>query len=241
MIGKPRENDPLRILFKAFRLFCIDLSIDLHGLVPVTDPRGGAHEYRLAVFLRILKGILHHLVGFRRRGGVEDHHLRELGEMSRILLCLGGDGARVICRQHHHPAFHTHIIQAHQRIRRHVQTHLLHGHQTPGSGVGCRPRHLHGHLLVGGPLHVDGAVVIFCYRLQHFAGGCSGVPCHQPDPGLHSPPGDGFVPHDQSFFHCYSSSVFYLLSSIFNLSITIPLTIPISTPAAMPEMQSTGR
>ena len=41
LIGKPRENDPLRILFKAFRLFCIDLSVDLHGLVPVTDPRGG--------------------------------------------------------------------------------------------------------------------------------------------------------------------------------------------------------
>ncbi len=213
-VRKPRENDPLRILFKAFRFFRVDLSVDLHGLIPVADPRGGPHKYRLAVFLRILKGVLHHFIGFRRRRGVKYHHLRELGEMPRVLLRLGGDGARIIRRQHNHPAFHAHIIQAHQRVRGYVQAHLLHGHQTPGTGVGRRSRHLHGYLLVGGPLHVDGTIIILCNGLQHLAGRRPGISCHQPDTGLHGSPGDRLIPHNQSFLHCYSSSIFYLPSSI---------------------------
>ena len=194
----PREDDPLlRILDKAFRLVLRVFRFVFDGdvRVAVGHPRRGPHEHRRAVLLRKCERFLHHVVGFLSRGWVEARDLGKTRERAGILLRLGTDRTRIVRDEHDHAAFDAHVFHAHQRVGRHVQSHLLHGHEDAGAAVRRPCGHFHGRLFVDGPLDVSLRRTPLRDGLQHFRGRRAGIAAHQVDPGRERAHGDGFVAH----------------------------------------------
>ena len=151
LIAEARENHPaLRILHKALRHYLpVFLPVlDLYRGITVGHTGSAAEKYRRAVLLRILKGLLHHLVGLLHRRRIKARQLGKAGKMPGILLRLGGNRPRVICHQHYHAPLDAYVLKAHEGIRRHVQPHLLHGNQHPGSTISGTCPHFHGGLFV---------------------------------------------------------------------------------------------
>lgn len=73
---------------------------------------------------------------------------------ARVLLGLGGDGARIVGHEQHAAAARAHVVQRHERIGSDIESHLLAGEQHPRAAVGRAGQHLERRLLVGGPFHM---------------------------------------------------------------------------------------
>ena len=110
--------------------------------------RGGAHDHRRLVTLRQLERGLHHGETLIGRCRVENRDLGEIAEPARILLGLRRDRAGIIGNEQHRAALHAHVVQAHQRVACHVQTHLLAGEQRTCAAVRCAGEQLERALLV---------------------------------------------------------------------------------------------
>lgn len=55
---------------------------------------------------------------------------------ARVLLGLGGDGARIVGHEQHAAAARAHVVQRHERIGSDIEPHLLAGEQHPRAAVG---------------------------------------------------------------------------------------------------------
>ena len=200
--GRPREDDPaLRVLDKALRGLDAALVLDADRGAAVTDARGRPQEHGRLNLLGEVEGRAHHRIRLLRRGGVKDRQLGEHGERARVLLRLRGDGAGIVRHQHHHAALNAHVGQAHQRVRGHVQAHLLHGDHRPRAGIGRAGRRLHGGLFVDRPFHVDRAVVVLGHRLQHLGRGRARIARNKAHARVQRAQSDGLVAHEKFFRH----------------------------------------
>ena len=167
---------------------------------------GRPEENRGMVFLGEGECFPHHVVCFLRGGRIEDGHLGEGRKTAGILLGLGGDGAGVVRNKDHQAAIYPDILQAHQRIGRHVQAHLLHGDQRPRAGTGCAGSHFHGGFFVDGPFHIDGIAAVFGNGFQDLGRGGAGIAADQVDTGRERPHCDGFIPHQKGGMHTFTPS-----------------------------------
>ena len=178
LIGQLGKNHPLGGVFhKPLRrvdlIFCRIFHRDRS--VAMTDSGRRAKQHRCVVTLRIGKRLLNHVIGFLHAGGVEAGQLGERRKPPRILFGLRGDRPGVVCHQYHHAAFDTNICQAHQRIRSHVQPHLLHGHHGSCTAVRRTGSQFHCRFFVCGPLHINAAVIVLGSRFQHLGRRRSGI------------------------------------------------------------------
>ena len=120
----------------------------------MADARGGTHDDRRAVALGQVERLLDHGEPLFGRGGVEHRHLGEIAETARVLLGLGGDGAGIVGDVEHEAALDAHVVEAHERVARHVEAHLLAGEQAARTGIRSAGEQLERRLLVGRPLHM---------------------------------------------------------------------------------------
>ncbi len=167
----------------------------------MVDPGGGTHEHRGAVFLGQGEGVPHHPVGLLHGGRVEHRELGVHGEGPGILLRLGGNGSGIVRHQHHHAALDADIAEAHKGVRRHVQPHLLHGHQGPHARPGRSGRRFQRRLLVHGPLHVHSAGIPLRGGLQNLRGRRAGIPRAESDARGQGSQRHGFIAHEKFSVH----------------------------------------
>ena len=179
--GQLRKDHPSgRILYKALRLTnLIFLSVlDFQGLIAVIHSRRRAEDHRRAILFRYFKSLLDHLICIAHAARIEHGNLREHAKGPGILLRLRRNGAGIIRHEHHHAALDANVFKAHQRVGRHVQSHLLHGHHRTRPRIGRARRHFHGRLLVDGPFHVRPSAAALCDRLKHLRGRRSRISRH---------------------------------------------------------------
>ena len=169
LVGATREDDPLGIALETLLGHRARLGGVRHveERRSVVDARGGPHDDGRAVALGQVEGGLHHGESLIGRSGVEHGQLGERRKAARVLLGLRRDGARIVGHEQHHAALHAHVVQAHERIARHVEAHLLAGEQAARAGVRRAGQQLERALLVRGPLHVDAARGSIGVQLRH--------------------------------------------------------------------------
>ena len=169
LVGAAREDDPLGIALEALGRHGARVGgighVEERGRV--VDARGGPHDDGRAVALGQVEGGVHHGEALVGRGRIQHGHLREGGEAARVLLGLRRDGARVVGHEQHEAALHAHVVQAHERVGRHVEPHLLAGEQAARAGVGGAGQQFERRLLVGGPLHVHASRGAGRVKLRH--------------------------------------------------------------------------
>ena len=171
--GAFREDDPARTAFESLfgNRASLRLLRDIEKRRRMADARRGTQDDRRLVALRQIEGRLHHGEALVGRGRIEYRHLREIAEATRVLLGLGRDGAGVVSHEQDRAALDTHVVQAHQRVARHVHAHLLAREQRARAAVRRAGQKLQRALLVGRPLHMHalGAArgMQFRNRLDH--------------------------------------------------------------------------
>ena len=157
LIRKPWEDHPPGTVFdKAFggmlRIFGRILYHD--GSISVADSGGWTEENGRAVFFRICKCLLYHLICFLGGSRIKAGELGECGVMSGILLCLGRDRSGIIRDKDHHSSFDAYICKAHQWVGSYVKPDLFHGYETARACIGCPCGNLQGSFLIDGPFDV---------------------------------------------------------------------------------------
>ncbi len=159
LVSAAWEDDPLGIALEALvgHRACVGGVRDVEERRGVVDARGGTHDDGRVVALGQVERSLHHGEALIGRGGIEHGHLREAGETARVLLGLRRDRARIVGHEQHHAALDAHVVQAHERVGRHVEAHLLAGEQATRARVRRAGQQLERALLVRGPLHMDAA------------------------------------------------------------------------------------
>ncbi len=84
-------------------------------------------------------------------GRLQQGELGELGVVAIVLLVLGGVHFRVVSRNQDQAAVDAGVGEGEQRIRSHVDPHVLHGHQSAPAAERGADADFQGHLLVGRP------------------------------------------------------------------------------------------
>ena len=205
-IGKAGENDPAGgILLKPFRavMYILVLIFYFNGRIGVADPGRRPEEYRCAVFLRKFIGLLDHVVGFLNGTGIKAGQLAEIRIVPCILLCLRGNGTRIVSDQDDHAALNADIFQAHQRIGGNIEAYLLHGDQDSGARVGGAGRHFHSGFFIDGPFHICVLCPVFGDRFQGFGGRRSRIARRQVHTCRDGPAGNGRISHEELCMHVY--------------------------------------
>ena len=172
-----------------------------YGRVGVIHSCGGAKYHGRSVFFGVFKSVLYHFKGFLGRRGVKNGYSRELGKASCILLCLRGDGTGIVSRYDDHASLYAHICEAHQRIGRHVQTHLLHRHHSPRAAISCGSRDLHSRLFIYRPFRICSLVRISDDGFNDLRGRRSRISRNQIHSCRQRAQGDGAVAHYIFFAH----------------------------------------
>ena len=208
MIGKRQawENDPAGgILLKPVRavMYILVLIFYFNGSIGVADPGRRPEKYRRAVFLREFIGLLDHVIGFLDGTGIKAGQLAEIRIVPCVLLCLRGNGARIVSDQNDHAALDADIFQAHQRIGGNIEANLLHGDQDSGARVGGAGRHFHGGLFIDGPFHICVLCPVFGDRFQGFGGRRSRIARRQVHTCRDGPAGNGRISHEELCMHVY--------------------------------------
>ena len=171
----------------------------LHHGLGVSDAHGLVQHDGRVELLGELEGALGVLVGLLGVRRVQAGNAREGRVVAGVLLVLAGIHGRVVCHQEHQACIDTGVGHTHVRVRRHVQTHVLHGHQRADAAHGGANAHLKGDLLVGGPLAVHVLVVDqVLERLRRRRAGVAGADLHS---GLPCALRYGLVAGKQLFAH----------------------------------------
>ena len=103
---------------------------------------------------------------------------------------------RVVTGGYHQAAVGTGHGRSHERIRAHVEAHVLEAHQGAFAGIGHAQGTFHGRFLVTGPVPVH--VVLPRKRVQldvfrDFCGGSAGIGINARQTGMQGPQSQGFI------------------------------------------------
>ena len=222
--ARARENDPaLRVLHKAARdvplpggIIVISRGIcelcpaigyaatRLDGAAGVAYARGRAHDNGRMVALGELEGVLDHAVRLAGARRVENRHLGELRKIACVLLGLTRNGAGIISHDDDEATLDADVRERHERIARDVETDLLHRDEGTCAGIGRSRSSFESGFLVGGPLDMDGAIVVLGDGLKHLGRGRARIPAHEIDARVHSAEPEGLVSHEQLNWHVVS-------------------------------------
>ena len=203
------ENDPPGgVLDKALdRVDIVFIHIlDVNRLISVIHAGRRAEEDRSLIFFRKSEGFLDHFISFRHRRRIKYRHLGKHSKGPRVLLRLRGDRSRIIRHQNDHAALYADILQAHERVGRHIQADLLHGHERAGSCISRAGCHFHAGFLIDRPLYIYIAGISLSDRLQNFRRRCSGIARDQIYAGCQRAEGDRLVSHKKFLVHVLSHS-----------------------------------
>ena len=107
-------------------------------------------------------------------------------------LCMPGSSQRYDYQSAPHPRYG----RREEGVGGHVQANVLHDGQRPHPAVGGSHGHLHGHLLVGGPLDVD--ALHLGQVLQYLRAGCPRIGGGHAQTGVVCSQSHGFVAGQQS-------------------------------------------
>ena len=141
--------------------------------------------------LRQREGDPRELLCLLRVGGLEHGDLGRHRVMPVVLLVLGGVHFRVVRGDDDEPAPHAGVGRGEDRVRRHVDAHVLHGRKRPRAGHRGPEGDLHRHLFVGGPLRVHPLVP--GEVLQDLRARRPGIGGGDLDPRFEGTAGDGLV------------------------------------------------
>ena len=162
------------------------------------QPGGEAQDKGRVVFFAQFKGFPGKILAFLAVGGLQHGHVGRPGDHARVLLVLAGMHKRIVRHKEHQAAVDAGIGRGVQRVRRHVQSHMLHAAHGPGPRHGRAEGRLHGHLFIGRPLAQHFG--ISGTKLRDFGAGCPRIAGDEPHPRLIRAPRDGFIAKHQ-FFH----------------------------------------
>ena len=189
---------PCNGIGRHHNIFCYVLLIGLlrrhHPILQLNDALGMGNpsthpqDHRGIIFLGQLEGCLGKCLGLRRIRRLQHGHLGRNGIVPGVLLILRGMHPRIIRHADHNAAVDAGIGQGKQRIRRHVQSHMLHGAAAANPRQGCAKGGLQGDLLVGRPFRID--FRIFRRFLGDFRGGRARIAGDQAAPRLIESPAD---------------------------------------------------
>ncbi len=164
----------------------------------VRHPGDAAEHDDVPDLLREVEGPAGHLLRLLEVRRFEQRDLHQPREMAGFALVDAGERPGIVAGDEDHPAPRSRPGQVEEKIGGDVDAVLLHDAERPESREGCRGSNLHGHLFVGGPLHVE---------LSRFRepGECfddlrrrgAGITGGDPHPGLQGAAGDRLVPHEQ--------------------------------------------
>ena len=142
------------------------------------------------------KGEFCELVGFLRRGRIQDREVCEMPESPCVLLGLGGMGPRVIGNQQDKSALYPNVGKAHQGIGRNVQAHLLHGNKRFCPRIRGPHSRFKRHFFVAGPFGVDSATLsIPDNSFQSLGRRGPRIPGSHLDSGFYGPKSNGLISH----------------------------------------------
>ena len=126
--------------------------LDVEERRRMVDARGRTHDDRRMVALGQLESGLDHVKGLLGRGRIKHRHLGKRCEPTGVLLGLRRNGTGVVGDDQHEAAAHAHVVQAHERVARDVETHLLAGKQPAGPCERGAEQQLERNFLVSRPL-----------------------------------------------------------------------------------------
>ena len=175
----------------------------LHAVMRLHQGLGVGHagthlqQHRGVELLRQVIGQLGKLQGLGGVRGLQHGHLGGDGVVAGVLLVLRGVHPRVVGHADDHAAVHAGVGHGEQRVGGHVQAHVLHAAEGPLARQAGTEGHLHGHLLVGGPLTVD--LGEFHGLLRDLRAGGAGIAGDHAASRLIQPPGNGGVAQHQLF------------------------------------------
>ena len=133
----------------------------------MTDPGGGPEDHRKTELLGEGEGVPHHIVRLLDRCRVEAGEPGKVRVAPGVLLVLGTVRKGVVCGEDDKPAGHPGVCARHQGIGRHVQPDVLHGAECPEAAPCSGERVLEGDLLVCGPLHGEGTLLLRPEDVDH--------------------------------------------------------------------------
>ena len=189
--GVSGHHHILRDVFFIFLRFRHNPLAGVHDTLGVGHTRAHLHDKGGVKFLGKLKSPFYEMVrlsGIRR---LQHRNLCRDGVMTGILLILGGVHPRVVRHADDHPRVHSGVGTGVQRIRRHIQSHVLHTAEAAFSRQGSSKSHFHGHLLIGRPLAVN--LIVLCRFLRDFRAGRSRIAGRDAASRLVEPPGESLV------------------------------------------------
>ena len=159
----------------------------------MADPGGGAEDDRQAELLGEGEGVPYHIVRLLNRCRVEAGKPGEVRVAPGILLVLGTVREGVVGGEDDEPAGHPGVCARHQGIGRHVQPDVLHGAECALPAPGGGERVLEGDLLVRGPLHGEGPLLLHPEDVDHFGGRRAGIAAGKIDVCLQACVSDALV------------------------------------------------
>ena len=127
----------------------------LHHGLGMGDP--GTHLQKNRC-IELLRDLISQFRKFQGLGGIrrlQHGNLGRDGVMAAVLLVLGGMHARIIRDADDESRVHTGVGHGVKRVRRHIQSHMLHCAERTLSGQAGAEGRLHGHFFVRSPLTVD--------------------------------------------------------------------------------------
>ena len=137
-----------------------------------------------------------------RIGRLQHRDLRGLGIMAGILLVLRRVHTCIVRHANDHTRIHTGIGNGKQRVRRHIEAHMLHSAETALSRKAGAEGGFHSHFFIGGPLRIN--LFIGGYALGDLGTGCAGITGHKTAASLKQASGNRFVAKHQCFHNFFS-------------------------------------
>ena len=141
-------------------VFHVGLIFRDHAFLKLHQPLGmgktgrGAEDERTVKLLAQLKSRFKVIFRLRAVGRFDHRDLRRSRHHSCILLVLGAVKSRIIGNDEYKAAVDAHVGYGIQRIRRHIQSHMLHAGHGADAGKARSDRYFCGHLLIRRPLLV---------------------------------------------------------------------------------------
>ena len=147
----------------VFSFFPLSNGNDSSGM---GNPGIGTHQNRRIVFFAQFIRVFHKVFAFLRVCRLQHRNARAFSMVTGILLILAGVASVIVGYQDNQTAGNACVSSRVKRIRRHIQSYMLHTGKGSGSSDTRADRDFCAYLFVGRPFHMD--FIIPGRRFRHF-------------------------------------------------------------------------